>query len=76
MNMKDSPFSKERHLHLGGKKVDFSTPKIMGVLNVTPDSFFDGGKNNSLENAVNQAKKLIKEGAEFIDTSSAPGRDE
>lgn len=77
--MKDSPFSKERHLVIDGKKIDFSTPKIMGVLNVTPDSFFDGGKNNSLESAVNQAGKMIDEGAEFIDVggySSRPGAQE
>lgn len=79
MNLKDSPFSKNPTLKIEGKIVDFSTPKIMGVLNVTPDSFFDGGKNNSLENAVNQAEKMIVEGAEFIDVggySSRPGADE
>lgn len=79
MNLKDSPFSKNPTLKIGGKIVDFSTPKIMGVLNVTPDSFFDGGKNNSLENAVNQAEKMIVEGVEFIDVggySSRPGADE
>lgn len=79
MRLKDSPFSKKLSLQIGEKKIDFSTPKIMGVLNVTPDSFFDGGKNNSFENAVNQAEKMINEGAEFIDVggySSRPGADE
>ena len=79
MSLKDSPFSKNLTLRIRDKIVDFSTPKIMGVLNVTPDSFFDGGKNNSLENAVNQAEKMIEEGADFIDVggySSRPGADE
>ena len=78
MRVKDSPFSKKCSLQIGEKVIDFSTPKIMGVLNVTPDSFFDGGKNNSLEIALNQAAKMVQEGAEFIDVggySSRPGAD-
>lgn len=50
--------------------------QIMGILNVTPDSFSDGGKFLSLEEAVVQAKKMIKEGADIIDVggeSSRPG---
>lgn len=79
MRLKDSPFSKKCSLQIGEKIVDFSTPKIMGVLNMTPDSFFDGGKNSSFETAVNQAEKMIKEGADFIDIggySSRPGASE
>ena len=79
MSLKDSPFSKNLTLQIGDKIVDFSTPKIMGVLNVTPDSFFDGGKNSSLEIAINQAEEMIKEGADFIDVggySSRPGANE
>lgn len=76
MNVKDNPFSKKFCIQIGEKTIDFSTPKIMGVLNVTPDSFFDGGKNNSLENALLQAKKMIEEGVDIIDIggySSRPG---
>src|SRR3972149_8546563 len=40
---------------------------IMGVLNVTPDSFSDGGKFYSLEKAVSQALKMVEEGADIID---------
>ena len=49
---------------------------IMGILNVTPDSFSDGGKFNEIEAAVTQAKKLIKDGADIIDIggeSTRPG---
>ncbi|MHC4267532.1 MAG: dihydropteroate synthase [Planctomycetota bacterium] len=40
---------------------------VMGILNVTPDSFYDGGKYNDLENALNRARKIIEEGADIID---------
>ena len=51
---------------------------IMGILNVTPDSFSDGGKFNEIEAAVNQAKKLVEDGADIIDIggeSTRPGAD-
>lgn len=52
---------------------------IMGILNVTPDSFSDGGKFNSIDSATNHALKMIEEGADIIDVggaSSRPGADE
>ena len=51
-------------------------PQIMGILNVTPDSFSDGGKFDSLDSAISQGKKMIDEGANIIDVggeSSRPG---
>ena len=51
-------------------------PLIMGILNVTPDSFSDGGQFNNLEAAVNQGKQMIDEGADIIDIggeSTRPG---
>ncbi|MDB4344271.1 dihydropteroate synthase [bacterium] len=51
----------------------------MGIINVTPDSFYDGGKNNSVETAITQVRKHLKEGAKVIDIggySSRPGADE
>ena len=51
-------------------------PKIMGILNVTPDSFSDGGEFNNLDSAVSQGKKMIDEGADIIDIggeSTRPG---
>jgi len=56
--------------------MDFSKTLIMGVLNVTPDSFSDGGKFNSIEKAVEHAKKMVEEGADIIDIggeSTRPG---
>lgn len=47
--------------------VDLSSPKIMGILNLTPDSFSDGGKFNNEKSALKHAEQLIQEGAEIID---------
>lgn len=54
--------------------MDLSTPKIMGILNVTPDSFSDGGKFNTEKSALLQAEKLILEGADFIDIGAQSTR--
>lgn len=61
---------KDKELKLGERTL------IMGILNVTPDSFSDGGKYNNLNSAINQAEKLISEGADIIDVggeSTRPG---
>ena len=50
-----------------GNLIDFSTPKVMGILNITPNSFYDGGKFNEESDILLQAKKMISEGATFID---------
>ena len=44
-----------------------TTPVIMGILNVTPDSFSDGGRHWSVEDALGHARLMIEEGAEIID---------
>lgn len=54
----------------------FTRPRIMGVLNVTPDSFSDGGRHDTLELAVKQALRLLEEGADILDIggeSTRPG---
>lgn len=58
------------------KTLDLSTPQVMGILNVTPDSFSDGGRFNSLDNALQQAEKMIEAGVTIIDIggeSTRPG---
>ena len=55
---------------------DKNKPKIMGILNVTPDSFSDGGQFDNLDSAISQGKKMINEGANIIDIggeSTRPG---
>jgi dihydropteroate synthase len=59
-----------------GKLIDLSVPKVMGILNVTPNSFYDGGKYIDEKSILNQVTKMIIEGATFIDIgaySSKPG---
>lgn len=56
--------------------LSFELPKIMGIVNVTPDSFSDGGNYNNLNSAVDHSLKLIDEGADIIDIggeSTRPG---
>ena len=72
-------FSTKQTLNLRGRLLDFSTPKIMGVLNVTPDSFFDGGRYDSDDAIIAQVEKMVREGADFIDVggySSRPGAED
>jgi len=59
-----------------GTLIDLSTPKVMGIVNVTPDSFFDGGKLTNSDEIVAQVEKMLHDGATFIDLggySSKPG---
>jgi dihydropteroate synthase len=59
-----------------GTLVDVSSPKVMGILNCTPDSFFDGGKYKNESDILSQVEKMLLEGATFIDVgaySSRPG---
>jgi dihydropteroate synthase len=53
-----------------GLLVDLSTPKVMGILNVTPNSFFDGGKYKNETEILSQVEKMVLEGATFIDVGA------
>ena len=66
-------------LHAHGSTLDLSHPHVMGILNVTPDSFSDGGKHNQLIDAVKHANAMINAGATFVDVggeSTRPGASE
>ncbi|NER15319.1 dihydropteroate synthase [Leptobacterium flavescens] len=59
-----------------GQLIDLSSPKIMGILNLTPDSFYDGGKYKDEASILQQVEKMLGDGASFIDVgaySSRPG---
>jgi len=63
-------------LDCGGRKLDLSRPAVMGILNVTPDSFSNGGVFLSRENAIAHARRMAEEGADIIDVggeSTRPG---
>lgn len=66
-------------LQFGDKELDLNTPKIMGILNLTPDSFYDGGKFNSDNDIHIRVETMLLEGADIIDigaVSTKPGADE
>ncbi len=57
-----------------GQLVDLSSPKVMGILNITPDSFYDGGFYNNEKEILIQAEKMLKEGTTFIDIGANSSR--
>lgn len=57
-----------------GQLIDLSTPKVMGILNLTPDSFYDGGKFKDQDIALKQVEKMLHEGATFIDVGAYSSR--
>ena len=62
-----------------GQLIDCSEPRVMGILNLTPDSFFDGGKYKDEHSILTQVETMIQQGANFIDVggySSRPGADD
>ncbi len=61
-------------LNIRGRLLDLSTPRVMGIVNVTPDSFYDGGRHHTA--AADHAARLLEEGADLLDIgaySSRPG---
>jgi len=76
---KDTFFRKKATLNAGGRLIDLSSPKVMGIINLTPDSFFAGSRKQGSEEALQQAGKMLAEGAAFLDLgaySSRPGADD
>lgn len=74
--MKHLKTTPAQSINANGRLITFEKPLIMGILNVTPDSFYDGGKHNSTEQALAQAEQLLIAGADIIDIgaySSRPG---
>jgi len=63
-------------IRCGNRLLDLRKPVVMGILNLTPDSFFDGGRFNSQDRALQQAEKMLEQGATLLDLgamSSRPG---
>ena len=54
-------------INCNGNLIDLNSPKVMGILNCTPDSFFDGGKYKNENEILSQVEKMLSEGATFID---------
>jgi dihydropteroate synthase len=63
-------------MQLSGLELDLSVPRVMGILNVTPDSFSDGGRFVALDDALRQAERMVEDGADLLDVggeSTRPG---
>lgn len=61
-------------LNCKGKLLHLDTPKVMGILNTTPDSFFDGGQYNAVDNALQQVEKMLNDGADILDVGGYSSR--
>lgn len=69
-------FEPKQSLNIKGRLIDLSSPKVMGILNITPDSFYDNSRTKSIDEALIKAARFLDEGATFIDIggySSRPG---
>jgi dihydropteroate synthase len=67
---------KPRYINAGGKLLDLDTPKVMGIINITPDSFFEGSRYITDKDIIKAATRMIEEGADILDVggySSRPG---
>jgi dihydropteroate synthase len=76
---KDTFFEKKHLINCCGKILDLSLPRVMGILNITPDSFYDGGKYQSDAALKERVKNMYEEGADIIDvgaSSTRPGATE
>ncbi len=72
-------YRKKSTLNLNGHLIDLSSPVVMGILNITPDSFYDGGRYNTDITILKRAAQIIEEGGRFIDIggmSTRPGAEE
>ncbi len=72
--MKDNYFNSKLTINCAGKIIKLSTPVVMGVINLTPDSFYDGGKYKSNWDVIKQAEQFLYEGATIIDMGAASTR--
>lgn len=69
----------EYTINIKGRLIDLGTPQVMGILNVTPDSFYSGSRKQTEEEIANRANQIIAEGGSIIDVgafSTRPGADE
>ena len=77
--VKDTLFYLKKTLNFGGKLVTFEAPMIMGVMNITPDSFYEGSRIGTADSVLFRAEDMITEGAGMIDVggySTRPGASE
>ncbi|MBC8592294.1 dihydropteroate synthase [Oscillospiraceae bacterium N12] len=66
--------SKHKYLNVNGHLLDLSVPQVMGILNVTPDSFYAGSRMQTEEDIANRAAQILEEGASIIDIGAYSSR--
>ena len=71
---KNKNFNTSITIECNSKLLDLSTPAIMGILNLTDDSFYDGGQHNSVKKALLQSHKMLDNGAKIIDIGAYSSR--
>jgi dihydropteroate synthase len=74
MTAKDTFFKINTTLNVGGKLLDLTNPIVMGVLNITPDSFFKGSRTQTEKEIILQADKMLKDGATILDLGAYSSR--
>ncbi len=75
-SVEDTNFGSISSIRIGDKLLDLSIPVVMGILNATPDSFYEGSREKTVSGAIKKARKMILSGAKIIDIggySSRPG---
>ena len=63
-----------KYINVNGSLMDLEQPKVMGILNVTPDSFYAGSRKQSEEDILLRARQIIDEGGEIIDIGAYSSR--
>src|SRR5664279_1870845 len=70
---------KPRYINAGGKLLDLNIPRVMGILNITPDSFFKGSRYQTDKEILKTATQMLEDGADILDIggySSRPGAED
>ena len=70
---------KPRYINTGGKLLDLEIPRVMGIINITPDSFYSGSRYSTNDEILRIAGKMLEDGADILDIggySSRPGAED
>jgi dihydropteroate synthase len=74
MGLKDTLFSVKQTINCHGALIDLETPRVMGILNITPDSFYDGGMHKTDKDILTHVEQMLTEGADIIDVGGYSSR--
>jgi hypothetical protein len=66
---------KPRYINIQGRLIDIETPRVMGILNITPDSFYKSSRYEEEHTIINTARKMFEDGADFLDVVATEATD-